>query len=202
MEQKKQGERIKTALERALEKVDKLEVSEDKVKELELFPEGAKLAARYFKGEKQDLPAALASYDAKARKYVLQGLETTLLNNIHLAQTERGKEEGKKALEGISQLKKNKGKLASLASSMEQLFQQYEQTRRQYYNKLRGEFEGALKQAMQQQAGVVVKGNVNVEAHPEFQQKWLQLCGRLDAQYQQALDAIKQEIARLGYVGG
>lgn len=193
----KQGEHIKTALERALERVEKLEINDDKVKELEFTPEGARLVAQYLKDEKMDLLAALTKYDTKVRKFVLKGIETTLLSNIHLPQNERAKGENRKALEGISQLKKSKAKIASLSGTMEQLFAQYEQTRRQYYSKLRGEFETALKQAMQQQSGMAVKGSVNVETHPDFQQNWMQVCSRIDTQYQHALDEIKQELARL-----
>ncbi len=196
MEQK--SDRIKTAWERALERMEKLEISEDKVKELEYLPEGAKLAAQFLKEDKLDLAASLSKYDAKVRKFVLKGLESTLLSNIHLPQNERAREENKKALAGISQLKKSKSRINQISDALEQLFNQYEQARRQLYGQFRAQFEGALRQALQQQQpGIAARANINVEAPPEFQQRWLETCGRLDAQYEQALNQVKQELAKI-----
>lgn len=191
-------ERIKTALEKALERVEKLEVSEDKVQELEYLPEGAKLAAQYLKDEKFDVMAALSRYDSKVRQFVLKGVEATFLGNIRLPQNERDKEENKKALAGISLVKKSKARLNTIASSLEHLFLQYEQARRQIYQGVRGQFEANLRQAMQQQFGKAAKANINVESHPEFQQGWQMAKGQLDAQYGQALEDLKRELARLG----
>jgi hypothetical protein len=193
----KKEERIKSALERALERVEQVEIGEERVKELEYLPQGERLAGQYLREDNYDLMAALSTYDASVRKFVLKGVESSLLSTIRLPQNEQDRREIKKSLDGLSLLKKNRNKVAELWGTLERLFNQYEQARKQYYQRFREEFEGALRQAMQQQMGMVVRGNIKVEMHPEFQQNWRQACAKLDAQYDPALERIKQELSRL-----
>ena len=64
---------IKSAFERAWERAEKVEVTEEKALELELQPEGAKIAARYLKEGDCDLAKALEEFPQGKRKYIQAG---------------------------------------------------------------------------------------------------------------------------------
>ena len=190
-------EKIKSAFEKAWERVEGLEAKEEKVQELEYLPQGARLAAKYLEEEKYDLLAALSSYDQKVRAFVAKGVESTLLDNIYLPRNERDRQQSKRAIEGLSLLKKSKNRVAGVTDRIEQLFHQYELARRQIYDRTKAEFEAAIMQALQQQLGTAVRANVNVENHPEFQQRWHQIMARLNFQYEEALKELKQQLSSI-----
>jgi len=78
------GEEIKSALEIAMEKVDKLgEATEEERLKWKYVPEGEKLAARYLK-QNLNLLAELSQYEEKARKHVTEGAQDILVRNINL----------------------------------------------------------------------------------------------------------------------
>ena len=190
-------EKIKSAFEKAWERVEGLEAKEEKVQELEYLPQGARLVAKYLEEEKYDLLAALSSYDQKVRAFVAKGVESTLLDNIYLPRNERDRQQSKRAIEGLSLLKKSKNRVAGVTDRIEQLFHQYELARRQIYDRTKAEFEAAIMQALQQQLGTAVRANVNVENHPEFQQRWHQIMARLNFQYEEALKELKQQLSSI-----
>ena len=189
--------RIKSAFEKAWERVEGLEVDEEKIQELEYVPQGAKLVARYLGEENFNLQASLAGYEQKARSLVAKGVESTLLDNIYFPRNESDRQQSKKAIQGLGLLKKNKNGLASVASRIEQIFIQYGQARQQLYDRTKGEFEASLLQAMQQQYGMPMKLNASVESHPEFQQRWQQILAMLNFQYEEALRELKQQLLNI-----
>ncbi|HLE02965.1 MAG TPA: hypothetical protein VI877_05710, partial [Dehalococcoidia bacterium] len=88
---------MKSAFERAWERAEKVEVSEEKALELEFQPEGAKIAARYLKEGDCDLVKALEEFPQGKRKYIQAGAEATLVSNLALPRNGRLRREASRA---------------------------------------------------------------------------------------------------------
>ncbi len=149
------GEKIKSALELAMEKVEKLgEVTEEERLKWKYVPEGEKLAAKYIKQE-CNLLAELGHFEAKARKQVTEGAGGTLVRNINLPKDDLAKRNNRRAMEGLKNLKSDKVAVENVYSQLRHLFNHYmeqgEQQRKQAYETLKTEFEAKVRQAMQQQ---------------------------------------------------
>ena len=190
---------IKSAYERALERAEKIEISGDKLKELQYLPEGARLAANFLKEEKFDLAKAISGFSDDARKYVYRGAQETLLSNVILPRTPRSKTESKRAMDGLVAIKKDKSKLTQTLGKIDSLIAYYERTKQQAYDNLKKEFEAALRQAMQQQQLGMRQQNTKVDAEMqgEFQMKWREVSSKLDMDFENNLSGLKKEVERI-----
>jgi len=190
---------IKSAFEKAMEKVEKLEKpSEEEIKKWKYLPQGEKLASSYLNDE-SSLLVELAKYDEDARGFVSEGAQQVLLRNIDLPQNDFATRENKKAMEGIKALKNNKVEIENVYSKLRRLFEHYEQQgeaqRKQAYERLKGNFEMKLQQVIQQQLGTTLAGiKIDVEKQPQFQEEWRRTLAQLGSQYYKVLDEYKQEI--------
>jgi hypothetical protein len=189
---------IKSAVEIAMEKVEKLDKATDEERlKWKYVPEGEKLAARYLK-QNLNLVAELASYEEKVLRYIKEGASEILIRNINLPKSELAKKNNKRAMEGLKTLKSNKVGVENIYSKMRNIFKHYieqgEQQRKQAYAGLKGEFEAKVKQAIQQQMGPVIGIKIDVERQPQFQEEWRRLQIQLDSPYTKLLDEYKQEL--------
>lgn len=190
-------EEIKSAWEKAMEKVEKLgKPSAEELGRLEFIPLGNALAVKYLEQADYNLNAELAKHQGStARKYLIQGIEETLLRNIMLPRDDRTKQTTKRAMSGIKLLKENKSRLDIIFDQINNLFNYYEQARQQSYTQFKNSFEAKFQQAtkaLQQQLGTKV--SINPELQPQFREEWLKISGQLDAQYQKVLEEHKQQI--------
>lgn len=190
---------IKSAWEKAMEKVDKLgKPSEEELKSLEYIPLGNSLAACYLKEEDYDLEAELAKYKGSGiRKYIIQGVQEILLRNILLPRNNQSKETTKRAMVGLRLVKQNQNRLEAVFDLINNLFNYYEQARQQTYMQLRQNFEDKLQEvtkAVQQQLGAKV--TIQPELQPQFQEEWRKISAQLDAQYEKVLDEHKEQILK------
>jgi hypothetical protein len=183
---------MKSALDRAMERADRIQIPEEKLKEMEYRSEGERIAARFFKEPDCDLEAVLGDCDLNARQYILKALESILLQNLVLPRKESDITGNEKAFKGLSAIKKDKSAIQQAREQLENLSNYYTQARKQHYDQLKAQFE-----AMQQQTGVSAAGNLHAEQTPEFQENWRQLSASLDAEYDKALDQLKQQIASI-----
>ena len=140
------GEEIKSALEIAMEKVEKLgEVTEEERLKWKYVPEGEILAARYLK-QGCNLVVELSQYEEPARKYVIEGTGDILVRNINLPKNDLAKGNNRRAMDGIKNLKNDKVAVENVYSKMRRIFNHYveqgEQQRKQAYESLKAEFEG------------------------------------------------------------
>ncbi len=191
---------IKSAWEKAMEKVDKLgKPTEEELKSLEYVPLGNTLAAHYLKEERYNLDAELTKYKGSGiRKYVLQGIQEILIRNINLPRDERTKEINKKSMAGLKLLKQNRNQLDTVYGLIDNLFRYYEQARQQAYMQLRQNFEAKLQEATraaQQQLGAKV--TVQPELQPQFQEEWRKINAQLDTQYEKVLEEHKGQISKI-----
>lgn len=195
------GGEIKSALEIAMEKAEKLgTVSEEERLKWKHVPEGEKLAARYLK-QNLNLVAELNQYEENAKRYVVQGAKDVLIRNISLPKDDLAKRSNKRAMEGLKTLKRDKVGVENVYSQIRRIFDHYieqgEQQRKQAYESLKAEFETKIQEAMKQQLGSFAGIKIDVERQPQFQEEWYKLQSQLDSQYVRLLDECKQELSAI-----
>lgn len=192
---------IKSALEIAMEKVEKLEqATEEERLKWKYVPEGEKLAARYLK-EDYNLAIELGKYEEKVRRYIIEGAGDILIRNINLPKDDLAKKSNRRAMEGLKSLKSDKVAVENVYSKLRQIFNHYveqgEQQRKQAYNTLKTEFEAKVRQAMQQQFGLTAGVKIDVEKQPQFQEEWRRMQAQIDSQYHKLLDDYKHELSAI-----
>ncbi len=188
---------MKSALERALERADKIEISQDKLDELKYRAEGERLAAEFLKNSSFPLADELAKLGPEAGKHVLKAVESVFLQNLALPRKEIDNARNDNIFRGLSSIKTNKSGLRQVKDQLANLSNYYSQAIKQNYEQLKSEVERAMSQAIQQKTGAPPRTKLNVERAPEFQENWRQLSGRLDTEYGKALAQLKQQIAAL-----
>jgi len=192
---------IKSALEIAMEKVEKLEqATEEERLKWKYVPEGEKLAARYLK-EDYNLAIELGKYEEKVRRYIIEGAGDILIRNINLPKDDLAKKSNRRAMEGLKSLKSDKVAVENVYSKLRQIFNHYveqgEQQRKQAYETLKTEFEAKVRQAMQQQFGLTAGVKIDVEKQPQFQEEWRRMQAQIDSQYHKLLDDYKHELSAI-----
>ncbi|MFC1916071.1 hypothetical protein ACFLW4_05200 [Chloroflexota bacterium] len=195
------GEEIKSAMEIAMEKVEKLGgITEEERLEWKYVPEGEKLAARYLK-QNINLIAELNQYEAKAKEYVIKGASEILTGNIYLPKNDLAKRDNKKPMDGLKILKSDKVGVENVYSRIRRVFDHYveqgEQQRKQAYESLKVQVEARIQQALKQQLGTFAGIKLDVERQPQFQEEWRKVQAELDLQYIKLLDEYKQELSAI-----
>ena len=192
---------MKSAFERAWERAEKVEVTEEKALELELQPEGAKIAARYLKEGDCDLAKALEEFPQGKRKYIQAGAEATLISNLALPRNGRLRREASRAMEGLKMLKRNKSQVSHIAARLDSLFAQYERVVIKSHEDLKKELEATLRRAQAQQAlaqqSLPTHQRLDVEKSAEFQQRWHEVQTKLGWEFGSELSRLQEEIARV-----
>ncbi len=195
------GEEIKSALEIAMEKVEKLgEVTEEERMKWKYVPEGEKLAARYLK-QNLNLLSELGKLEEKAKGYVIGGAQDVLVRNVELPRNDSLRKKNKRVMEGIKLLKNDKVSVENVFSKMRRVFGHYveqgEQQRKQAYESLKVDVEARIQQAVKQQMGSLANVRIDVESQPQFQEEWRRMLAQLDMQYTRLLDEYKQELSAI-----
>lgn len=190
--------KIKTAYEKAMERLSSLNLDSVNVASIEYTPKGNAAAARFLEEKDFNLLAELQQYGEDVRGYVLKGIEETFLRNIQLPKDGLTQETNKRAMEGLLLIKKDKGALRQVFSELEYLFTYYTQALDHTYDNLKESFSARLaptQKAIEQQLGAKLK--VNVERHPAFLEEWMRLQQQLDTQYEAVLNEQKEKIRRI-----
>jgi len=185
---------MKSALDRAMERADQIEIPEEKLREMEYRAQGERLAAGFFKKDDYDLEAALAECNSEARQYIAKALEAVLLQNVVLPKKESDMSTNEKVFNGLSSIKKNKKVIQQAKEQLDNLSNYYTQARKQHYDQLKAQVEQVVAQQIRQQTGMAPGGDFNVEQRPEFQENWRQLSAQLDSEYDNALAQLKAQI--------
>ena len=188
---------MKSALERAMERADQIEVPEEKLKEMEHRSQGERIAAAFLRDTKYALADELNKLDIETKRYVSKTVESTFLQNLTLPKKESDMARNDEVLRGLSVLKSNQEGLRQAKDQLANLSNYYLQAVKQNFEQLKADVEQAMRQAMQQKTGTATGVKFNVEQSPEFQENWLQLSRRLDTEYGKALDQLKQQIAAM-----
>jgi len=189
---------IKSALEIAMEKVEKLGKATDEERlKWKYVPEGEKLAARYLRQD-CNLVVELDQYEEKVKRYIIEGAADILIRTINLPRDDLARRNNRRAMDGVKILNSDKASVENVYSKIRSIFNHYaeqgEQQRKQAYESLKTEFEAKMRQLIQQQLGSVVGIKVDVERQPQFREEWRKLQTQLDSQYLKLLDDYKQEL--------
>mgnify|MGYP000176750478 CR=1 FL=1 len=190
---------IKSAREIAEEKLARLgEATEEERLEWKYVPAGRELAVRYLKGD-ANLLAEVSRYSERERPVVTRAAVEVLARNIDLPRHEAARNTTRRAMEGIKLLKQDKASVENVFSRLRQIMNHYsqqgEQQRRQAREQLKAQFEERVRQAMQQQLGMVAnRMRVDVERLPQFQEEWRRLERQLEAPYNGHLEEIRREL--------
>ncbi len=195
------GEEIKSALEIAMEKVQKLgEITDEERLRWKNVPIGEKVAARYLK-QNLNLLAELGKFDEDAKKIVIEGVQDVLIRNIELPRNDYLRKKNKRVIDGMKLLKKDKVSAENVFSRMRRIFDHYveqgEQQRKQAYESLKADFEARIQQALKQQMGSLTNMKINVESQPQFQEEWRRILAQLDMQYTSVLNEYKKELSAI-----
>ena len=189
---------IKSALEIAMEKVEKLGKATDEERlKWKYVPEGEKLAARYLKQD-CNLVVELGQYQENIRKYIIEGAEDILIRSINLPKDDLAKRKNRQVMDGLKNLKSDKVGVENVYSKLRRIFEHYkeqgEQQRKQAYESLKAEFGAKIQEAVRQQLGSFAGVRVDVERQPQFQEEWRRIQAELDSQYVMLLDEYKREL--------
>ncbi len=192
---------IKSALEIAMEKVEKLgEATEEERLKWKYVPQGEELAIRYLK-EDCNLVVELSQYQDNVVKYITGGAAEILIRNINLPRNDLAKKNNRRVMDGLKLLKSDKVSVENVYSRIRHLFDHYaeqgEQQRQQAYESLKTEFEAKIQQAVQQQLGSFMGMKVDVEKQPQFQQEWHKIQTQLESQYLNLLVEYKRELSSI-----
>jgi len=191
---------IKSALEIALEKADKLgKLDKAELEEQKWIDEGKKRAAKYLNDQEQtDISSLLDDAPPQHIQKILTGVMDVLLRNIILPREDEQWALIRKAMDGIRTIKGSTGEQA--LAQMEQLLQAYQQTRNQYFEQIKAQMQGRLgdlKQAFAQQYGMDMAEQLDVEAIPEFQKEWARISSEIQNQFEQQLQPLKEYLRQL-----
>ena len=194
-------DRIPSALERALERVEKLgRASAEDLQRSKFKEEGQKLAAQYLNGE-ASLRTELAGYDEGAeRSGLVEGIEEVLIRNLELPTTDAAKDRNRLAMDGLKLTKKDPGAVENIFSKMRQIFNHYtgqgEMQRKEAYENLKRDMQMRLSQMARQQ-GMPPIDMQHMENHPQFQMEWRKAKAQLESQYDLYMKEYREQLTSL-----
>ena len=194
-------DRMKSAFERAMERVEQLEQpGEEQRLEWKLLPEGQRLAGAYLKGE--DSPfSKISNAPSEHKPYIIKGMFQVLVSNLVLPRSEAAHGSTNRIIEGLERLIEDRAQAKELLQRVKYVSDQYWQfglpQREQAYEQLKSQMEQQIAEAMSRQPGGLGPMQVNAEAMPEFQQQWMRMSGQIDQQYEQHLEEFKKKLLEL-----
>ncbi|ADK80009.1 DUF6657 family protein [Sediminispirochaeta smaragdinae] len=192
---------IKSALELALENTADIVGDKAAIKRKELEEQGRRLASKFLfdpETTSDELAKALKETKKEDRGPVKTSTIEVLLSNITLPREEVDEELLKRIEEGIAVVTGEKKQATNTLDQLTQFFQQYLQNREQILDHLKRQYQPQLdakQEALSRQYGQKVA--LQPEQDPDFMQLLNRNIGRLEEQYQQALDQAKGEIREL-----
>ena len=194
-------DRIPSALERALERVEKLgKASAEDLQRSKLKEEGQRLAAQYLNGE-ASLRSELGNYEeGPERSGLVEGIEEVLIRNLALPTTDAAKDRNRLAMDGLKLTKKDPGAVENIFSKMRQIFNHYtgqgEMQRKEAYENLKRDMQMRLSQVARQQ-GMPPIDIQHMENHPQFQMEWRKAKAQLETQYDLYMKEYKEQLTSL-----
>ena len=191
------AEEIKSALEIALEKAERIgKASKEELELFQLKEEAQRLSAKFLRNEVSDFEDKfnefLQNKTSQQKRIIYQSIIDVFLKNIVLPKSEYQLEDGKKALEGLKIIFKRVPELSKVYQQIEKLLKEYYTHRETLYDELLKRFNTgveALEHALSDQLGTEVK--INVEEHPQFKEEWNKIKEKLDEEYGKQLEYLK-----------
>lgn len=194
---------IKSALEIAMEKTKDLKVDKKAIEEQEARTQGKKIAGGFLNNPGEvNLAEALKKYPQDKLEYVRAGIFEILLANLQLptGTTPPAPSRIKLIEEGLSAIagKTASAQIKTVTPQIETFLKQYTEDLQQADEAIKKQYAPRLKmkeQEMSARLGQPVK--INPMSDPEFSKFYTQNINRIKSQYQEHLDRIKQDLARI-----
>ncbi|MCG9967023.1 hypothetical protein L9W92_02990 [Pelotomaculum terephthalicicum JT] len=175
-------DKIKSAYEMAMERFQqRKEVPRPEIDRLEYLPVGRAIAANYLKEINYDIFAEIGKHSDNYKKYIIEGMQETFLNNILPPADKSSREKNKKAMEGLLLIKEDKRAVGEVFGRLEHLFKYYEQALAQAYSRFKDDYGAKIKAAVGKMTGGKV--NIDPEKQPGFREEWMKALSRLNDQY-------------------
>ena len=189
---------IKSALELALEKAERLgKASPEELQASRWQEEGKHLAAEFLRG-KVELDAELKKYPAAAQSVLVQAIKEVLLRNIILPREGVMDESSQRVRTGLLQVARDRKAMQRVLQELDQLMKGYLQVRQNALQQLKGQFTVQLdgvKRALEAQMHRPIQ--VEVEMLPQFQEQWRSFEMQLNQQFEPLLERHKTALAAL-----
>lgn len=189
---------IKSALEIALEKAERLgKASPEEMQKAQWEEQAKHLAAEYLRG-KVELAAELAKFPPAARPVVNQAVKEVLIRQLILPKEGEIEENSLRAREGLLLVARDKKAMQRALQEVEQVFRGYLQVRQGALQQLKAQFAAQLdgvKKAIEAHIHRPVK--VEVEMLPQFQEQWRSFETQLQQQFEPLLEKHKAMLAAL-----
>jgi len=185
---------IKSTLEMALARAEKLAAATTGTTDDELLKIGMKLAADFLNNREIDLAAELENQKGKGQEELRKGIVKTLLRNIVLPRDEALRTVSAHALKAIQGLAGNKGEVLTICQELAQILDQYNQHKEQTRQQLEDAIRNQLQQQMAHQGREESLENINPAMHPQYREELAKMQASLNSQYNNAMDQRKTAI--------
>ncbi len=197
------GEEIKSTLEIALEKAEKLGKASKEELEWEKYKEKALMyVGKFLKGElpnfKEEVSKFVAGLPSKFQRKALKTIVEALLKNLVLPRDDYHLKEMEEILNALKNLLSQVPQLDKLFEETKKLLKEYHLQKEAIYQELEKRFAAslsALERAVSEEMGAQVK--LSPEAHPQFQEEWRKIKGHLDEEYGRHLEYVKNILLKI-----
>ena len=188
---------IKSAFEIAMERINKMSDATDSEKlKWKLAPVGKDLAMSYMKGE-TSLEEGLSGYSKEEGKYVREGIEEVLLDQIALPNDDKISPQFTKALDGIVSVKSDQSMARKIAQAINQLMDSFvtqgADQRKQAAEMVKESLAGKLRANASRMK--IDTSSINVELLPQYHEELSKVVVQINEQYQLRLNELKNYLA-------
>jgi hypothetical protein len=189
--------KIKSALEIALEKTESVQVDKGSIGQFEAKQKGKKLANDFLAGTVESLEDALKKGTPDEQASLRQGLFDVLISRITLPQVKDDSQYIERAARGLLAIIKDKN-FAGIIKQFIELINQYLDEAAQYEEAIMRQYAPKLRQkeeALSRRMGRPIK--IDPFQDPEFAAFYNQSITALKANYETAVDQVREEAKRL-----
>ncbi len=179
---------IKSALEIALEKAERLgSISKEELQVQKWEEEGKKKAAAFLKEEIESLQQGLSEIPPEYLQAALKGVSEVLLRNVMLPRDKSQWETINRSFQGLKEVK---GSIAEqIVPQMEYILKNYEQTLDSYKQQFQQQVQASL--GTNAQGGMMTMSPEEMKALASMQEEWNKISGEISSQFEKQLEPLK-----------
>lgn len=189
---------IKSALELALEKAERIgKASPEEMQAIKWQEQARRLAAQFLRAE-VDLEAELSPMPPTAQQALAGQIRAVLLRNVTLPREGSVDDNVNRALSGILQIARDKKAAQRVLQEIDRIFKSFLQVRQNAMEQMKAQFNVQLdgvKKALEAQMQRQVR--IEAEQTPQFQEQWRAFEAQLLQQFEPLLEKHKNMLATL-----
>ena len=192
-------DKIKSAYEMAMERFQQRdEVPQVEIDRMDSIPVGKAMAAAYLRESYYDLTAEIGKQPADKRKFIIEGIQDTFINNIQLPVDKYITETNQKVMSGFLLITEHKEAVKAVFEQFSQLFDYYEQVSNQAYEQIKEAYRAKVMESARNIGnGSITMESIDPERYSGFREEWLRARSRLNDQYQGHLKERKDALRRI-----